>query len=139
METEAMHGKGKRRTWGRSGPPTLINANTQFLGDVVGAGKCIIYGSLEGNCEFEGTVTVAQGASVHGYIRAHAAIVAGTVYGDVLARDKLEVAATTRIVGDITSASIAIAEGAVLEGRVNMTQEAEVVHLMRRQAGAYAD
>ena len=134
-----MQSTGKRRIWGRSGPPTLVNAHTRFFGDVVGAGKCIIYGVVEGNCEFEGLVTVAEGASVRGSIRAHAAVVAGTVYGDVLARDKLEVAASTRIVGDITSASIAIAQGAVLEGRINMTQEAEVVPFSDRQAGAYAD
>ena len=139
MGTEAMQSTGKRRTWGRNGPPTLVNAHTRFFGDLVGAGKCIIYGVVEGNCEFDGIVTVAQGASVRGNIRAHAAIVAGTVYGDVRARDRLEVAATTRIVGDVISASMAIAEGAVLEGRVNMTQEAEVVEFAGRQAGTYGE
>jgi cytoskeletal protein CcmA (bactofilin family) len=55
-----------------------------------------------------------------GRIEATDIVIAGEVEGDVLAHGKLEVAAAARISGNLTGRSVAIAEGAVIEGGVNV-------------------
>jgi cytoskeletal protein CcmA (bactofilin family) len=53
-------------------------------------------------------------------------LIAGTVDGDVTANDKMEIISTARIKGKITSAVLAIAEGAIHEGVVAVHGKPEV-------------
>jgi cytoskeletal protein CcmA (bactofilin family) len=100
---------------------TLIGAGCTFRGDFSGKGGFIIGGNIIGDCDIDGTVTLAIGGTWQGNLRALDVIVAGSVQGEVTARGKLEIGATARVEGIVSGAEIAIAQGAVVTGGVHVT------------------
>ena len=115
-------------------PTTLIGAGSTFEGDFTGKGNFIIGGSVVGNCDIDGTVTLSVGGSWQGNLRAQDIIVAGSVKGEVTARRKLEIGATARIVGTIGGAEIAIAEGAIIDGGMHMAGPGQVTHFTEKRS-----
>ncbi|MEJ2343819.1 MAG: polymer-forming cytoskeletal protein [Gammaproteobacteria bacterium] len=129
----------KRRLRDRaSQSATIVAAGTVFTGTVSGDAGCIVYGRIEGDCRLEATVVVERGGSWHGRIDARNVIVAGEVEGEIHARERLELAASAGIRGNVRGASISIAEGAVCDGEVQTTAgNGEPMHFRdRRGAGA---
>jgi cytoskeletal protein CcmA (bactofilin family) len=87
----------------------------------------VFCGTVEGDCEIDGPVTLAPGAKWQGTMRATDIVVAGTVHGDVIARQRVEVAGTAQITGSLSGNSIAVAEGAIIEGEIKVTSGAAPV------------
>jgi cytoskeletal protein CcmA (bactofilin family) len=48
-------------------------------------------------------------------------VVAGVVEGDVIAKQRVEILGTARVSGSLSGNSIAVAEGAVIEGEIKVT------------------
>jgi len=106
-----------RRLRDRSaGAATLINEGCKISGMITGSGDYLINGEIDGDCEVDGTVTLAPNGLWKGTIRATDIIVAGNVEGDIVADGKVEITDTARITGTVTGNAIAVAEGAVVEG-----------------------
>jgi len=108
-----------------SGPTTFVSPTTQLVGRIAGSGPYVFCGSVDGDCDIDGSVTLAAGARWTGTIRATDVIVAGEVDGDVIAAGRVEIAGTGRISGSLMGHSIAIAEGAVIEGEIRVTSGLE--------------
>jgi len=108
-----------------SGPGTLISQGCKVEGMLSGAGNFMINGEVEGECNVEGTVTLAQGGSWKGVIRASSVIVAGSINGDIIAAGPVEIGDTAKINGTVTGEAIAVAEGAVVEGVMKTTGQSE--------------
>jgi len=104
-----------------SGPATLIGAGCRVQGQLSGKGDFVICGEVEGDCNLEGTVTVAPGGRWIGVLQARAVVLAGEVEGEVIARGRLEIAPSARIKGTVTGEAIAVAEGAVVDGAIRTT------------------
>jgi len=68
----------------------------------------------------EDTLTVGESAVVKAKITGTSVIVHGQVTGDISARTRLELRAPSKVVGNITSASLVIHEGGVFEGQCAM-------------------
>ncbi len=63
-------------------------------------------------------------------------IVAGTIEGDIYAADGVEIGDTARVSGSVSGASIAVAEGAIVEGVMQTTgQDKPTEFIEKRQAG----
>jgi cytoskeletal protein CcmA (bactofilin family) len=110
-----------------SGPTTFIAATTKIVGKVSGKGPFVFCGTVEGDCDIDGPATLAPGGKWQGTIRATDIVVAGTVQGDVIAKQRVEIAGTARITGALSGNSIAVAEGAVIEGEIKVTSGATPV------------
>ena len=112
-----------RRPLGDSsaGPTTYIAASTLIVGEVSGKGSHVVRGRVEGKCDVDGSVTLAEGARWKGTLRATDVLIAGTVEGDVVAGQRVEIAGTARITGSLAGHSIAVGEGAVIEGDIKVT------------------
>ena len=110
-----------------SGPATLINEGCKISGLVTGSGDLLVNGEIDGDCEVGGTVTLARNGLWSGTIRAGVVIVSGRVEGDIFASGKIEITDTARITGTVTGEAIAVAEGAVVEGVMKTTGQAEPV------------
>lgn len=80
-----------------------------------------INGSFEGTLDTKGNLTIGENATIKAGIRGENIIVAGRVYGDVVAEKELKLMSPARITGNITTPRLSIAEGAVLEGKCHMT------------------
>jgi len=96
------------------GPGTKINGKLNF------DGQATIDGEVEGEIVAQAHVTVGQQAIVKGKITAASILVQGKVMADVVAEKKLEVQPPGSVVGDVTTQSLVIGDGAVLEGHVSM-------------------
>jgi cytoskeletal protein CcmA (bactofilin family) len=110
-----------------SGPTTFIAPTTQIVGKISGKGPFVFCGTVEGDCDIDGPVTLAPGGNWQGTIRATDIVVAGTVQGDVIAKQRVEIAGTARITGSLSGGSIAVAEGAIIEGEIKVTSGATPV------------
>lgn len=115
--------KAFRRRIGDStgGPTTYIASGSTISGNLSGQGTYVFCGVVEGDCEIRGPVTLADGGRWKGTLKATDIVIAGTVDGDVIAANRVEIAGTARIAGSLSGASIAVAEGAVIEGEIKVT------------------
>ncbi len=104
---------------------TYIAPNTRIIGNLSGEGAFILRGQIEGECDINGSLTVAEGSHWKGAIRATDIILAGSVEGDVTAEQSVEIAGTARIIGRLRASSITVAEGAVIEGEVTIAKATE--------------
>ncbi len=113
--------KKRRLRDAASGPGTLISQGCKVEGMLSGAGNFMINGEVNGECDVDGSVTLAQGGYWKGVIRATSVIVAGSIDGDIVAAGPVEIGDTARISGTVTGEAIAVAEGAVVEGVMKTT------------------
>jgi cytoskeletal protein CcmA (bactofilin family) len=118
-----------------SGPTTFIAPTTQIVGKISGKGPFVFCGTVEGDCDIDGPVTLAPGGNWQGTIRATDIVVAGTVQGDVIAKQRVEIAGTARITGSLSGNSIAVAEGAVIEGEIKVTCGSTPVKFEEKRQG----
>lgn len=104
-----------------AGPTTFIAPSTKIVGKISGQGAYVFCGTVEGDCEIDGPLTVADGARWKGTLRATDIVVAGVVEGDVIAKKRVEIAGTAKVTGSLAGHSIAVAEGAIIEGEIKVT------------------
>jgi len=118
-----------------NGPTTYVAASTTIVGTIAGKGAYVFCGTIEGDCEIEGPLTLAAGGHWKGILKATDIVVAGVVEGDVVAKQRVEILGTARIMGSLSGNSIAVAEGAIIEGEIRVTSGASpVVFEEKRQA-----
>lgn len=116
-----------------SGAPTLINAGCKISGTISGQGDYQVSGEVDGDCEIEGTVTLARDGFWQGTIKADNVVISGHVEGDIIALGKVEIAESARITGTVTGEAIAVAEGAVVEGIMKTTGQPEPVGFVEKR------
>ncbi len=117
-----MSDSNKRRLRDSTGGPgTLISEGCKIEGLLSGSGNFMINGEVDGECDVDGSVTLAKGGLWKGVIRANSVIVAGTINGDIVAAGQVEISDTARISGTVTGEAIAVAEGAVVDGVMQTT------------------
>lgn len=83
-------------------------------------GSARIDGTVDGDIHCQGTLTIGESAEVKARITAQAAIIYGKVEGNVSAREKIELIAPARLVGDIETSRLIITEGVFFEGDCSM-------------------
>ena len=111
----------KRRVSDTNRQTTYMAASTKITGTITGQGAYVFCGSVEGDCDIACPLTLAEGGSWKGTMKAVDIIVAGTVEGDVVAKQRVEISGTARITGSLSGNSIAVAEGAIIEGEIKVT------------------
>lgn len=132
-----MARKSERRMLDRGGGiATLLGEGSSFNGDFTGRGSFIVSGEVVGDCDIDGTLTLARSGHWRGNIRARAIIIAGKVDGEVIAEGQLELSPTARVSGSVTGSEIAIAEGAVIDGGVHVTGGSRVTRFQEKRQDA---
>ena len=104
-----------------SGPATFIGDAAEIRGSIKGKGSYVVCGTIEGDCDVAGPVTLARQGRWKGELKADSVVIAGRVEGNVVARQNVEIAESAHVIGSISGHSIAVAEGAVIEGDLNVT------------------
>ena len=105
---------------GQKGPATFIAATTKIEGRILGDGPFIFSGRVEGDCEITGLVTLTETAHWVGTLTAADLVLAGTIEGNVLCSGRVEIASTAKITGTLTGLSVAVAQGAVIDGEIKV-------------------
>lgn len=112
----------KRRMLDAMGEPTtIIGRATEIRGEVRSGDHVLVMGTVVGDSELEGSITLSEGGSWTGKMTGLDLIIAGLVDGDITARDRVEIRPSARIRGTVTASQIAIGEGAVVDGKLQTT------------------
>jgi cytoskeletal protein CcmA (bactofilin family) len=126
----------KRRFFeGNSVTPTFIGAESHIVGNVSGTGPFIVSGEVHGDGELDGGLNLSVTGSWYGNIQAHHAIVAGKITGGLTVKDKLEIGYTAVIRGKVCARTIAIAKGAIVDGEIEVTSGAPMLHFEEKRDG----
>ena len=108
---------------------TVLGPGISWKGDLRGKGGVRIEGALEGEISIRGMVIVGEtGRVTSETIKADSVVVAGVVNGQILS-EKLEIRATGRVYGDVTTKSFSTDEGAFLRGKVTMEDDVDLSDL----------
>lgn len=103
------------------GPASFVAKGSKITGKLSGKGCYVFCGEVEGDCDIEGPVTLAAEGRWVGTLKATDVVIAGIVEGDVVAEMRVEIAGTARVTGSLSGHSIAVAEGAIIEGEIKVT------------------
>jgi cytoskeletal protein CcmA (bactofilin family) len=109
------------------GPGTKISGKIHF------DGQATIDGEVEGEIVAQAHVTVGQQATIKGKISAASILVQGKVMADVQADKRLELQPPGSVVGDVTTQSLVIGDGAIIEGHVSMKKSEGRVLPLRQE------
>ncbi|MCS7232923.1 MAG: polymer-forming cytoskeletal protein [Synergistetes bacterium] len=99
---------------------TLVGGGTEIRGTMRADGTVRIDGFFEGEIFAEGDVVIGEKGTVKATLVAKNILIAGKVEGNVEARERLELVATGRLIGDIKTPNLVIADGAIFIGRSEM-------------------
>jgi len=100
---------------------TVIAKNIVVTGKITGEGVIQVEGSVIGEVDMKGLVTVTPTGSIKGPVQADVIHVAGRIEGNIIASDHLRLEKTGRVEGDITTVSFVVCDGGRLNGRATMT------------------
>lgn len=99
---------------------TIIGPTVHVEGDFKSQGNVQIEGSVVGTVETGGNLTVGREAHIKANVQAANAFVAGHIKGNMVVVERLELTASSRIDGDISTKILVVAEGAQVNGRCQM-------------------
>jgi cytoskeletal protein CcmA (bactofilin family) len=96
-----------------------VGSTVVIKGELTAHEDVIIAGRVEGLLGVTGhDVIVEAGAHVAGDITATGIIVGGTVHGSVMAEERIQVQAGADLQGDVLAPRVVIADGALVNGRI---------------------
>ena len=108
-----MFGKGSRKL------ETMIGDSTRTVGQVSVKGTIRIDGIVEGDVHAD-WVVVGETGKIVGNTHARGMVVGGSVEGNIEAAESVELTGKASMTGEIHAPKLAIAEGAVFDGRSRM-------------------
>jgi len=101
---------------------TLIGAATQIEGDVHFTGGFHVDGNIKGNvdapADSHARLSVSDGGVVEGSVAVPHVLLNGTVKGDILAHERIELGATARVTGNVFYGLIEMEMGAEINGKL---------------------
>lgn len=101
---------------------TLVGAATRIIGDVQFSGGFHVDGVVKGNVDApadSGSIlSVSDGGVVEGSVAVPNVILNGTVKGDILAHERIELGATAKVTGNVYYGLIEMAIGAEINGKL---------------------
>lgn len=105
---------------------SVLGDGTNYHGKLTGRGGVRIEGAFDGEITLEGLLVVGTtGRVTCENLRATSVIIAGAVRGDITAT-KVEIRASGRVWGNVTTMAFSTEEGAFLRGQIQMEEEIEL-------------
>jgi len=101
---------------------TILSQDIDFSGTLNFEKPFLIRGKVSGDIIARGILVVDEGAVVEANINASRVIIKGSVKGNVMASEKVEVTITGKLVGNVTAPEIFMETGCVFNGRCTMTE-----------------
>jgi cytoskeletal protein CcmA (bactofilin family) len=132
-----MNDTPKRRLLDRvAGTPSLLAQSSRLVGDIETPGALMVGGFVQGDGHVGGELSIGVGAHWQGEVHAMSAVVAGSITGAIVVQEKIEIAASAVIRGNVSARRIAMARGATIDGQVTVTSGEPIVEFdEKRTAG----
>lgn len=121
-------GPGQSSTGSASGvspnAAACISQGINIKGEIHGREDLFVDGTLQGKIHItDGIVTIGPNGRVNAEIDAREIVVRGEVTGTLKAKERVQIWSSGRAIGDVQTRRIAIEDGAVLRGRVEILQQ----------------
>ena len=99
--------------------PACISQGIRIKGEVTGSEDLFVDGLVDGKLNLtNGSLTVGPNGTVKADVYAREVIVRGKIEGKVTGREKVQLASTGQVLGEVQTDRLAIEEGALLKGKV---------------------
>ena len=103
------------------GLTAFIDQGSSFEGKLSFKDTVRIDGHFSGQITSENTLVVGESGLIEADIRSQSVIVSGTIHGNVTAAKRVILHKSARVDGDVETPSLVMEEGAVLNGKLNMS------------------
>ena len=100
---------------------TIIGPSVKVEGEFVTEGNMIIEGVICGMIKTTKNLKVGENSKIFANIYAENALISGEIQGNIVILGKLELTPTAKIFGDIKTSAISIENGAILNGKLTMS------------------
>ena len=120
--TASRESRGQRATGPRT-PDGLTNIGEGVVieGEMSGNEDIVVDGKIDGTIQLpEHVLTIGRAGRVTAQVSAKSVVVLGRLNGTIRASDKVSIAETGRVEGQISAPRLAVAEGACLQGTVDV-------------------
>jgi cytoskeletal protein CcmA (bactofilin family) len=127
-----------RSFFGRGGEEGMANIGKSITikGDLTGNEDIVVEGTVEGKVDLPNNqLTVGANGTAKAEITAKTIVVIGKVAGNVHGTERVEIQATGVVEGDVSAPRLVVAEGAVLNGSIHMTQQKPALDVPRPLVG----
>jgi len=109
-----------------------IGQSVQIKGELTGNEDLTIDGLVDGKILLKDhNLTIGANGRITAEVHAKTVVVLGTVHGNITADDKVELAPSGSVEGDIRAPRVAIADGARFKGSIDMESGAKTAQLPR--------
>ena len=99
---------------------SVVGASVKLEGDFTSDGDIFIHGNVTGKVATKANLSVGETAEVKADIVAKNVVIAGKVEGNIKADEKVDIATSGKVHGDIATDDLSIASGAVFTGSCQM-------------------
>jgi cytoskeletal protein CcmA (bactofilin family) len=100
-----------------------IGKSISIHGDLTGNEDMVIEGTVEGKVDLPNNqLTIGEDGNVKAAIHAKSVVILGHVIGNVSGVERVELQANGKLEGDVVSPKLIVAEGAHLNGGIQMSQ-----------------
>jgi cytoskeletal protein CcmA (bactofilin family) len=97
-----------------------LHKGSRVSGQLSFQGPARIDGVVEGEIQCQGPLTIGDGAEVRAKISGQIVVIRGKVEGNVTAKERVELLAPARLIGNVTAPRLIITEGVVFDGDCSM-------------------
>lgn len=115
---------------------TVIAPSVRVEGDFVSEGNVRIEGEVKGSISTERDLIVGENAKITAGVQARNGVIAGELHGDLRVFDRLELASTARIYGDIQAKVLSVAPGAMMKGQLVIGLDVPVLEKREAASGS---
>jgi cytoskeletal protein CcmA (bactofilin family) len=116
---------------------TTIGPSLIITGEVTSREDITIHGRVKGQVRMDaGALLVAPTGNVDASVQGTRVTIHGTVGGDIIAVDRIELTPTSNVTGTLTTPSVVLQDGATFNGVVDMDRSAKAKKLKAAPAAA---
>lgn len=108
----------------KDGLQTFLDSGTSFEGKISFTGAVRIDGHFRGTANADGTLIVGETGTIDAKLEVRSLIVRGSVVGEVVAKERVEVGPQGRLDGLVRTPRLRIDEGAQVTARIEMGEPA---------------
>ena len=109
----------------KTGEFAHIGKSVVIKGELSGSEDLYVDGNVEGKIELRNhSLTIGPNGNVKADISAKSVVIQGKLDGNVNASERVDLRKSAVMAGDVTTARIAIEEGAFLKGKVDVQRDA---------------
>lgn len=117
---------------------TILGADTEFDGVLEFTDNLKINGKFNGTIKSSGNLEIDKAAvCTVDKISAGSVVVSGTVRGDIRADERIEMCAGSKVVGNVQTARLRIADNVEFDGQISMLEKEPEVDLFSVASAEY--